>query len=308
MDPAPAIEEPALHGVGLSLDQVSDLPRLRAELAELRQTLGTRDAEIRQLRSQADLAPSRRAEGRSQQAENQESLEVLAGGVAHEFNNLLMSILGYADLARSALPPLNPAGGAIENIARAARRAAKLSHQMLAFSGRGNFVVEPLDLSCVVAAMQRQIEAVLPEGAALSLDVAQDLPPIEADAEQLRQAVLSLVTNAGEALDGGGSVAIAAGRLDCRRSDLASTYQAAEPGEGPYVYLDVVDDGCGMDEPTAAKIFEPFFSTKFTGRGLGLAATWGIVRGHAGAIRVESAVGLGTTVRLLFPAIRTGIA
>lgn len=295
MDPAQAIEEPLLPEIAVVPKRPSGVAGLRAELEQLRRALAVRESELKVLESRLDEVELLRSQ-------KLESLGVLAGGVAHEFNNLLTSILGHVDLARSALPPINPAGGSIENIARAARRAADLARQMLAFSGRGLFVVSPLHLSHVVAAMRPQIEAVLPEATSLRLDLEADLPLVEADDVQLREAVMSLAINAAEALPGdSGSVVMATGRLACRRRGLSPAYLTDGAGDGPWVFLDVIDNGCGMDEATVTKIFEPFFSTKFTGRGLGLAATWGIVRGHRGAIRVDSALGEGTTVRLLLP-------
>ncbi len=309
--------ESALSPVGLPARHDSVADRLGFEVEQLTAELSLRESELERLRARLEAVEYNETELRQQesqrlmelrrtQSQKLESLGVLAGGVAHEFNNLLMSILGHADLARSSLPPKGLATGSIEKISRAAHRAAELAHQMLAFSGKGSFLVGPSDLSSLVRGMVPSIEAMFSGQERLELQLADPLPKIEADVDQLRQAVSSLVINAVESLSKEkGSVTISTGALQSSRSALSPNYLAEGTAEGPYVFLDVVDSGCGMDSETAAKIFEPFFSTKFTGRGLGLAATWGIVRGHKGALRVETAPSRGTTVRLLFPVSRT---
>jgi len=245
----------------------------------------------------------RQLEIQVQQTQKLESLGVLAGGIAHDFNNLLMGVLGNADLALMDLSPVHPARECVEEIGKAARRAADLSRQMLAYSGKGKFVVVPLDLTELVGEMGHLLESSISKSARLSFHLEEGLPAIEADATQIRQVVMNLIINASEAIGKQpGVVQLTTGLIDCTRDFLSQTYLDEKQPEGRYVYLEVSDTGCGMDEETLGKIFDPFFTTKFTGRGLGLAALLGIVRGHRGAIRVKSESGRGTTFTILFPA------
>jgi PAS domain S-box-containing protein len=244
----------------------------------------------------------RRLEGQLQQAQKLESLGVLAGGIAHDFNNLLVGILGNAELVWDATPADAPAREPLERIRRSANRAADLTKQMLAYSGKGQFVVEPLDLSSRVREMSELLNASMSKSVRLHKQLAEDLPRIEADAAQMSQVIMNLITNASEAIgDGGGTCSLRTGVMEVDAGYLDGARVGADAPAGRYVYIEVSDSGCGMDEETAARIFEPFFTTKFTGRGLGLAAVLGIVRGHHGAIKVESAPGRGTTIRVLFP-------
>ena len=243
-------------------------------------------------------------EARVQHAQKLESLGVLAGGIAHDFNNLLMGILGNADLAGMDLPSESPVRGSLSEIEKAAQRAAELCRQMLAYAGRGKFLVETLDLSEVVAEMSRMLEVSISKKVALHYDLSDDLLAIEADSTQIRQVVMNLITNASEAIgDSSGVVSVSTGAMRCDRAYLSQSYLDDDLPEGIYAYVEVADTGCGMDEATQGKLFDPFFTTKFTGRGLGLAAVLGIVRGHGGAIEVASAPGRGSTFRVLFPVI-----
>ena len=243
-------------------------------------------------------------ERRMQQTQKLESLGVLAGGIAHDFNNLLMGILGNADLALSKSPPESPVRAYIRNIDTAAQRAADLANQMLAYSGKGRFVVEPIDLSRLVEEMGHLLATVISKRAALRYRLAADLPPVEADATQLRQVVMNLITNASDALgDEEGVITVATGVVEIDPAGTAPRSSGAPLPPGTYVFIEVSDTGCGMDPATRARIFDPFFTTKQTGRGLGLAAVLGIVRGHRGALRVSSEPGQGTTFTVLFPAL-----
>jgi PAS domain S-box-containing protein len=254
-------------------------------------------------------AERRDLEAQVQHAQKLESLGVLAGGIAHDFNNLLMGILGHVDFALTDLDPHSPIRDDLVAVEKAARRAAELSHQMLAYSGKGRFVIEPVDLGALVDEMRHILESSISKKVALRLEPAADLPPVHGDATQLRQVVMNLIINAGEAIgDRPGTIRLTTGTVACKRSLLRKLAPADDLAEGTYVFLQVVDDGCGMDAATAARIFEPFFTTKFTGRGLGLAAALGILRGHKGAVSVESAPGKGTTFRLLLPASDRGAA
>ncbi len=241
-------------------------------------------------------------EAKVQQAQKLESLGVLAGGIAHDFNNLLVGILGNADLALLDLPPESPARQSVRDIEVAARRATELVRQMLAYSGKGRFVVEPLDLGLVVEEMLHLLEASVSKKAHLRLDLAPGLPRVEGDATQLRQVLMNLILNASDAIgDRSGVVSVRTGAMRCDRAYLDGSFMASDAPAGPYVFVEVSDTGVGMERATIERIFDPFFSTKFTGRGLGLAAVLGIVRSHRGAIKVRSELGRGTTVRVLLP-------
>ena len=240
-----------------------------------------------------------------QHAQKLESLGVLAGGIAHDFNNLLMAILGHADLALQDLSPVSPVCENLREIERASRRAAGLCQQMLAYSGKGKFVVQVVDLGEAVEEMNHMLEVSISKKVVLRHHFAPSLPPIEADVSQLRQIIMNLVVNASEAIgEKSGVVAVSTGAMECDRAYLSETWLDENLAPGLYVYLEVADTGCGMTRETLSKIFDPFFTTKFTGRGLGLAAVLGIVRGHRGAIKVYSEPGKGTTFKILFPASR----
>ena len=236
-------------------------------------------------------------------AQKLESLGVLAGGIAHDFNNLLMAIMGNADLALMRLNPESPVVDNLKRIEQAAARAADLARQMLAYSGKGKFVIEHLDLSRLVEEMLHMLEVSISKKAVLRFNLTSPIPSIEADATQLRQIIMNLVINASEAIgDRSGVIAITTGCMDCGRSYLKDVWLDENLTEGLYVYLEIADSGCGMDKQTLSKLFDPFFTTKFTGRGLGMAAVLGIVRGHKGAIKVYSELNKGTSFKVLFPA------
>jgi PAS domain S-box-containing protein len=236
-------------------------------------------------------------------AQKLESLGVLAGGIAHDFNNILMAILGNADLALMRINPESPAVENLHRIERAAARAADLAKQMLAYSGKGIFVIEQLDLNRLLEEMLHMLEVSITKSAILRLNPHIPLPAVAADATQIRQIIMNLVINASEALgDKSGVIAITTGCMQCDRSYLKDVWLDENINEGLYVYLEIADTGCGMNRDTLSKLFDPFFTTKFTGRGLGMAAALGIVRGHKGAIKVYSEPGTGSTFKVLFPA------
>ncbi len=238
-----------------------------------------------------------------QEMQKLESLGVLAGGIAHDFNNLLTSILGNASIAQIELPPGSPAQGCLEQINEASLRAADLCKQMLAYSGRGRFVVQKLDLGDLVEQTAQMLQISISKKAVLRFRLEKGIPPVEVDATQLRQVIMNLVINASEAIgDKSGVISISTGLTRVDREYLKSTLIDPDLPAGDYVFLEVSDTGSGMNAETKARIFDPFFTTKFTGRGLGLAAVLGIVRGHKGAMKVYSEVGRGTTFKLLFPA------
>lgn len=257
-----------------------------------------------------DMAKVKQAEEERSKLEQQllhaqklESLGVLAGGIAHDFNNILMTIIGNADLALMRINKQSPAVDNLNQIEQAAARAADLAKQMLAYSGKGRFVVEVIDLNVLLEEMLHMLQVSISKKAVLRFNLQQPLPLVEADATQMRQIVMNLVINASEAIgDRSGTIAVATGCMDCDQSYLKSVWLDENLSGGLYVYLEVSDTGCGMDKDTLNKIFDPFFTTKFTGRGLGMAAVLGIVRGHNGAIKVYSEPDKGTTFKILLPA------
>jgi two-component system cell cycle sensor histidine kinase/response regulator CckA len=250
-----------------------------------------------------DITELRALEQQMLQSQKLESLGVLAGGIAHDFNNLLTGILGNADLARSEMSPLAPARGSLEGIEVAARRAADLCRQLLAYSGRGRFIVQPLSLQELVEEMGHLLQVSISKKVVLKYHFTKGLPAVEGDATQLRQVVMNLIVNASEAVgERSGVISVTVGLANCDSDYLKGCLGAENLPEGDYVYLEVADTGHGIAPADLSRIFDPFFSTKFTGRGLGLAAVLGIVRGHRGAIKVYSEMGKGTTFKLLFPA------
>jgi PAS domain S-box-containing protein len=249
----------------------------------------------------------REIEAQMQQAQKLESLGVLAGGIAHDFNNLLTAILGHANLALMDLPPESPACESLREIDKASGRAAELCRQMLAYAGKGHFVVEPVNLSRLVEELTRLLHVSISKKVLLRCQLAEELPAVDADPAQVRQLAMNLVINAADAIgDADGIITISTGTARCDENSLLGGQITAPPIPGWYVYLDVIDTGCGMDAKTQARIFEPFFTTKFAGRGLGLAAVLGIVRSNRGGLKVDSEPGRGTTFRVLFPASTKG--
>ncbi len=254
-----------------------------------------------------DITERMRAEEELRQTAKLESLGVMAGGIAHDFNNLLTGILGNASLL-AELP--NPQDRELaEDIVASSQRAADLTRQMLAYSGKGRFEVRALDLSVQVREILRLILPMIDKAVTVELKLDENLPSVEADQGQMQQLIMNLAINGAEAMSGQpGRVTIMTYAADIDETFIAHRLPAHEIGPGRYVCLEVQDTGCGMDEETKSKIFDPFFTTKFTGRGLGLAAVSGIVRGHKGALRVSSTVGVGTTFRVFLPAMAGGHA
>jgi PAS domain S-box-containing protein len=236
------------------------------------------------------------------------SLGDLAGGIAHDFNNLLTTILGNADLALQKVSAMSPVRKNLREIVNASRRAAELSKQMLAYSGRGQFVIEPIDGNELIKEMTHLLEVSISKKAVLKFNLSEPLPSFNGDVTQIRQIIMNLITNASEAIgDKNGYISLSTGSMYCDEPYLAELSETMGAGfeeplpEGIYVYMEVADTGCGMDSATIEKIVDPFFTTKFTGRGLGMSAVLGIVRGHKGALKIYSEVGKGTTFRVFFP-------
>ncbi len=241
-------------------------------------------------------------ERKLQETQKLESLGVLAGGIAHDFNNILTGILGNASLAALEVPSGSAAQANLEHIRQASLRAADLCKQMLAYSGRGRFVVQRLNLNGLIEDTIDLLKLSISKHSILRFNLHPNLPAIEADATQIRQVIMNLVINASEAIgEKSGVISLNTGVTRVDKSYLGGTILAPDLPEGSYVSFEVSDTGCGMSAATQARIFEPFFTTKFAGRGLGLAAVLGIVRGHKGAMKIYSEPGRGTTFKLLFP-------
>lgn len=278
----------------------SHLPvRLRA--------VAIRDEQGEILRSNAvleDLTEQRRLEQQMLQAQKLECLGLMAGMIAHDFNNLLVSILGNAQVSLENARGMPKAVAPLTDVVRAAQRAADLCRQLLAYSGRGKFSLEVVDVSAVAQEMTEILELNVGRQAALSLVLEQPGPRAEVDPTQLRQVVMNLVLNASEALPGGkGTITV---RTASCNLDHAALLRTTNPDARPglYVSIEVEDSGKGIAPPLLERIFDPFFSTKAAGRGLGLAAVHGIVRSHGGTLRVESTLGQGTQFRVYLPAMR----
>jgi len=236
------------------------------------------------------------------QAQKLESLGILAGGMAHDFNNLLTAILGNIEFAALELPPHSTVRVYLDDASRAAQRVADLTRQMLAYAGRGQFMIKPVDLNELIKRMTLLLRAAVAENVALDLSLAPGLPMIMGDPTYLGQIIMSLVDNAAEAMgDAGGQISIATGVQACSDADLQKSRLEDRPAAGSFAYLEVADTGCGMDEQVQQHLFEPFYTTKLMGRGLGMAVVLGVVQAHQGAIFLQSEIGKGTTIRVLFP-------
>ncbi len=248
-------------------------------------------------------------EAQVQHAQKLESLVLLAGGIAHDFTTILMGVLGNAALALSQLPLEAPARACVEQVETAALRAADLAKQMLAYSGKGRFVIECLDLSRLVEEMSHLLEASISKKALLRRQFAASPALVRGDATQLRQVVMNLITNASDALgEEQGVITVRTSIIEVDSGYLASTYIDDELPAGRYALLEVADTGCGMDAATRSRMFDPFFSTKRTGRGLGMAAALGIIRGHGGGLKVYTEPGAGTSIKVLLPCAEPGAA
>ncbi len=228
-----------------------------------------------------------------------ESLGVLAGGIAHDFNNILSVIIGYCSLVK--LKP-QTAENHISKIEKAAESAAVLCRQMLAYAGKTQMVQSSINMTALLNEMVNMLKATIRQNTAISFDSSQEIPFIRGDDSQLRQIVMNLIINASEAIgDAQGEIRISLTKaaIDERRADKDHLDNAIQPGS--YVCLEVADNGCGMNDETRQRMFEPFYTTKFTGRGLGMSATLGIITAHNGALQLFSQPGQGTTIRVYLP-------
>ncbi len=247
-----------------------------------------------------DITERKQNEERLRQAQKLESIGLLAGGIAHDFNNLLTVIIGYADSARRRYPSIEE----IQHIIGASERAAQLTRQLLAYAGKGQFVARTFNLSDLVSNSAQLLSASIAKGAQLVFHLSEQELPIKADPSQVEQIIVNLVINAREAISPAteGRIEIATSACEVTPDAVRGYAPESNARPGRFVCLEVTDNGTGMDEATLARIFDPFFSTKFTGRGLGLAAVQGIVRSCGGFIEVRSSMGAGSTFRVFLQA------
>ncbi len=238
-------------------------------------------------------------------AQKLESLGLLAGGIAHDFNNLLGTILGNIELAMEEISPASNARPFLESAFNASRKSAALTRQMLAYSGKGGFVIEGLNISELVQENFYIFRSSIPRTITMSLHLNADIPHVLADSSQIQQVIMNLITNAAEAIgDSEGIITLSTGVQICDEAFLAQSRIEKKPALGKFIYLEVTDTGCGMNDETLNKLFDPFYTTKISGRGLGMAALQGIIKSHDGAILVESILNQGTSIRVLLPVIK----
>ncbi len=266
----------------------------------------TEDGSIRIVRVAKDITLRRQAEKnriqmerRVQHAQKLESLGVLAGGIAHDFNNILMSIRGYTDLAISTVKKEDRAYEYLKRVNKSVSVASELSGQMLAYSGKGNFVVETVHLNDIIEKIKPMFQVSVSRKVDLVLHLGIDMPFIKVDSTQMEQVILNLITNASEAIeDARGTITVTTG--------IEKRVHPNRPGEKKeknFVFILVEDTGSGMSDDVIKKLFEPFFTTKFTGRGLGMAVVQGIVEGHKGFIEVHSELEAGTSIKVFIPSV-----
>lgn len=237
------------------------------------------------------------------QVQKMESLGVMAAGAAHDFNNLLMGMLGNINFLSEHIPTDSPARMNVREMETLVQRASDLTKQMLVYSGRGRFQMEKVDVSALVRDMSQLLRSQVGRGVEILYDVTDGLPPVEADPTQMRQVIMNLVLNASEAIGTvGGTITVATRKVHCDPKTFVDECVSGKPPEGECVCLEVADTGCGIDAEKRASIFDPFFSTKPKGRGLGLAVVLGVLSAHRGAIMVESEPGKGSRFVCLVPA------
>lgn len=295
----------AVHRRALKGEVASDEGEYRGKV--MTQTVGPyRDSAgtiIGAIGTSCDVTAWRTLERRMVDAQRAESLGVLAGGLAHDFNNLLVAVIGNADLALRELDEGKAGRTAIENIRMAGLRAAELTHELLAYAGRGGAGTTRIEPGLLVEELLRIIAPSIPDEVTIHVDLPSKLA-VRGDPAQLRQVLLNLINNARDALIGrGGEITIRGQALHL--SGHPHPDDILTPPAGSYIAIDVADNGAGMDAETRRRVFEPFFTTKQRGHGLGLAAALGIVRAHGGGIRVASCPGDGAHFQVLWPAAIT---
>ncbi len=236
-----------------------------------------------------------------------ESLGVMAGGIAHDFNNILMSILGHLELLRMKADSRQEVINISKKIEASARKAAELTRQMLAFSGASNVFGQLMDVSSLIENMGSQLASMVPDNIQVRFELDRSIPPMEMDKSHMAQAIKNIFINAVEAIgDKQGTITVRTGILSVEKGFFNDAVVIDEIETGPYCYIEIEDTGHGIDPAIHEKIFEPFYSTKFQGRGLGLSAALGIVRGHRGIMKVDSGLGQGTRMRMFFPVAMKG--
>ena len=231
-----------------------------------------------------------------------ESIGVLAGGIAHDFNNILMAIIGNAELGMGELPQSSPVRDTFNAIIEASSDAAKITRQILAYSGQGKTRVKSIDVNELIKGIDYLLSVLLPDNIVLKYKLNEDIDSIKGDPNQIKQIIVNLVSNAIDAIeDKRGVITVKTGTMDCDKSYLENTFVSENVPEGRYIYIEVSDTGTGVDKEVRTKIFEPYFTTKEHGRGLGMSAVLGIVRSNYGALKIYSEMGEGTTVKVLLP-------
>jgi two-component system, cell cycle sensor histidine kinase and response regulator CckA len=250
-----------------------------------------------------DISARKQMEAHILWGQKMESLGRMAGAVAHNFNNILAAVLGYAELIQLELPSESPQQHMVEEIIKACQRAQNITTQIVAYTGHIRLNLGPLNLSELIKGMEPLLDVGLSENTTIDYHLPADHPLVNADSNQIRQVIINLVTNAQEAIgDGPGTITVSTGVMAVDTGLSDEPYFVGNIRAGLYLTLEVRDDGCGMDDNTKARMFDPFFSTKFLGRGLGLPAVLGIVRRHEGFIKVNSGLGMGTAILVGFPA------
>jgi len=256
--------------------------------------------DVSELRARLDR--DRQLDAQLLQAQKLDGLGALAGGVAHQFNNLLTVILGNTGLAHRSLPPNDPAGEKLDNVMRATREGGELIGQLLAYAGKGHVEQGPVHMNDLFESVGHLLEAAVPKGALLRFELDPEVPMVFGDPALLQQVALNLVTNAGEALvDGQGTITVRTTAVEAGEGEFETVVIQEHLPPGLYLQCEVIDTGEGISRGVRSRMFEPFFSTRRTGRGLGLASVLGIVRSHRGSIEVHSETGGGTTIRVLLP-------
>jgi len=257
----------------------------------------------------ADITERRNTEDLLRHSQKLDSIGMLAGGIAHDFNNLLVAILGGASYALELLPPSHEAGPMLDLVVKASERAAHLTRQLLAYSGKGRCLIQRIDLGDLVKDTCQLLRVSISKSITVVSHCESAVPPVDGDSCQIQQLLMNLMINAGEAIgeDRKGVITVRVSFADVDESRIRGHFRSYDMVPGRYIVLEVSDTGVGMDAETLSRIFDPFFTTKTTGHGLGLAAAQGIVRGHRGAMEVESAVGNGSTFRVLLPAATSEI-
>ncbi len=252
-----------------------------------------------------DVTERRKLEEQLREAQKLESLGVLAAGIAHDFNNMLTGILGNASIMAEILPVSSPVDPMLREITAASQRLSDLTRQLLAYAGKGTFVVGPVSLSDLVREISALVRASVPREVQVRLKLDQNLPSIHADSSQIQQVIMNLIVNGAEAIPAGesGTVTVTTTLQNVDEQYSKTVFSPDDIRPGQFVCLEVHDTGKGMSEETLARIFEPFFTTKAKGRGLGLAAVLGIIRSNGGGLKVYSGLGRGTTFKVLFPAV-----